>query len=68
VILLTTTSFEQLARMQMRALGDEDLSLAVVEHPIGGITGPALAARSATAAELGLAWFESLLEPASKSE
>jgi hypothetical protein len=68
VVLLTTTSFEKLARMQMRALGDEDLPLVVVEHPIGGIAGPALDARTGIAAEQGLAWFESLLQPASKSE
>lgn len=57
VALLTTTSFEALARMQMRALGDEGLDLLVVTHPLGGIGAEALAARSAEAVEQGTAWF-----------
>jgi hypothetical protein len=56
--MLTTTSFVALARMQLRALGDEDLDLIVVEHPIGGINAAALADRSAVAAEQALAWFD----------
>jgi len=56
--MLTTTSFVALARMQLRALGDEGLDLIVVEHPIGGINAAALADRGAVAAEQALAWFD----------
>jgi hypothetical protein len=56
--MLTTSSFERLARMQMRALGDEDLKLIVVEHPIGGIDAATLAARCADAADQAVEWFD----------
>jgi hypothetical protein len=55
--MLTTTSFQSLARMQMRALG-ADVPLVIVEHPIGGIGAPALEMRGAAAAEQGIEWFE----------
>jgi hypothetical protein len=56
--MLTTRSFERLARMQMRALGDEELRLIIVEHPIGGIDAAALEARCADAAAQAADWFE----------
>ena len=55
--MLTTTSFESLARMQMRALGG-DVPLVIVEHPIGGIGAEALEMRCMAAAEQGVAWLE----------
>jgi hypothetical protein len=61
VAMLTTTSFESLARMQMRALGAE-VPLVVVEHPIGGIGPDAVELRGAAAAEQGATWFEAALK------
>jgi hypothetical protein len=58
VAMLTTTSFESLARMQMRALGDEALDLIVVDHPIGGINQAALEQRCAQAVPQAFEWFE----------
>ncbi len=55
--MLTTTSFEALARMQARALGDESLVLIVVEHPIGGIDAMTLRSRCAEASEQAGRWF-----------
>ena len=56
--MLTTTSFESLARMQMRALGDESLDLILVDHPIGGINQATLAQRCQEAVPQALAWYE----------
>jgi hypothetical protein len=56
--MLTTRSFERLARMQMRALDDEELRLIVVEHPIGGIDAAALEARCTDAAAQAVHWYE----------
>jgi hypothetical protein len=61
VALLTTTGFEQLARMQARALGDEELEMIVVQHPIGGIGAAALHDRCDDAAGQALSWFASEL-------
>jgi hypothetical protein len=55
--MLTTTSFQSLARMQMRALRTE-VPLVIVEHPIGGIGPSAVELRGAAAAEQGIEWFE----------
>jgi hypothetical protein len=55
--MLTTTSFEKLARMQMRALGGE-VPLVIVEHPIGGIDKSALETRFMAAAEQGVEWLQ----------
>jgi hypothetical protein len=62
--MLTTTSFESLARMQMRALGDESLDLLIVSHPIGGIVPAVLEARCAEAVEQGLSWFRRVAKEA----
>jgi hypothetical protein len=56
--MLTTTSFVPLARMQMRALGDDSLALIVVAHPIGGISASELDARRTEAAAQGVTWLE----------
>jgi hypothetical protein len=57
VAMLTTTSFEALARMQMRALGDDELDLIVVAHPIGGINRATLEQRYEEAVPQALDWF-----------
>jgi hypothetical protein len=62
--MLTTTSFEPLARMQMRALGDESLDLVIVRHPIGGVAPKELEERCAEAVEQGLGWFGRLAQQA----
>jgi hypothetical protein len=58
VALLATATFVPLARMQMRALGDDALALIVVAHPIGGIAPVELDARRADAAAQGVSWLE----------
>ncbi len=55
--MLTTTSFEKLARMQMRALSG-DVPLVIVEHPIGGIDASSLEMRCTAAAEQGVEWLK----------
>jgi hypothetical protein len=60
--MLTTTSFVPLAKMQMRALGDESLELVIVSHPIGGIGGEALEARYAEAIPQGESWLQAAID------
>lgn len=45
-VVVTTTAFEGLTREVARSLGFPDLRVAVVEHPLGGITADAVGARA----------------------
>lgn len=58
VAMLTSDAFVELARMQGEALGDEELDLLVVRHPIGGITPDELRERQAEAVRGIAPWWE----------
>lgn len=58
VAMLTSDAFVELARMQGEALGDEDLDLLVVRHPIGGITPDELCERQAEAVQGIAPWWD----------
>lgn len=58
VAMLTSDAFVELARMQGEALGDEDLDLLVVRHPIGGITADELLERQAEAVQGIAPWWD----------
>jgi hypothetical protein len=48
---ITTTAFRALAKMTAVALGDPELTLITLEHPLGGIDDAALGTRAQTAAD-----------------
>ncbi len=55
-VVVTTTAFEALTREVARSFGLPDARIAVVEHPLGGISEEEVAGRARAAAEevLGL--------------
>ena len=55
--MITTTAFQGLAKMTAAALGDPDLKLITVDHPLGGVDPATLGARADAAARELESWL-----------
>ena len=55
--MITTTAFHGLAKMTAAALGDPDLTLITLDHPLGGVDATTLGARADAAARALEAWL-----------
>ena len=67
VLMLGSSTFEGLARMQARSLGDPGIELCVVQHPIGGLSPDELEKRCIDAAAQAVDWFRALVTFATAS-
>jgi hypothetical protein len=59
-MVMCTTAFEPLAKLESKALGVEGLRLLVLEHPLGGIEEPLARERAANAWPQFRAWLDEL--------